>query len=721
MKTALGVVVAACVCVHACPKEHHARTHDRHLVRRDGIEVFPPALGHNERILVDSFDTSTLATWSKYYSYRRIVSGEGADANKSVAQWTAGQWAQHGFTTRLEGYYVYLNYPTHRALQLKNSNGSTHVVSLEEDVLESDETTSFPDRIPAFHGYSGSGNASAGYVYVGQGSQADFNRLKTLGVELEGKIALAKYGGPFRGIKVKNAQDFGMIGAVVFTDPGDDRNMTEANGYAAYPKGPARNPSSIQRGGVPFISTYPGDPTTPGYPSKEDSPRMEKKNTPTIPSLPLSWIEAQPLLRALNGHGIDAKRVNRTKWIGAIPNVDYNSGPAPGTTLSLSNIMEDRTGWIWNTIGIINGTHEDEVVIVGNHHDAWMIGGAADPHSGSAILIELAKAFGKLLKTGWKPRRTIVLASWDAEEYGLVGSTEWVEEYIPWLKKAAVSYLNIDVGVSGTIPDFSASPDLHLLTTSTARKIVWPHGENQTIYSVWAEKAGEIDNLGAQSDYTAFVHRGGIAAIDLGTTRAPLDPIYHTHSNYDSYHWMTTYADPGFVMHKAIGQFLALMLYHLVDDASLPLEPANYGVEMRAYLKGLESKIAPVNSTARLDLTQLKDAIATFETAAQNFNELRASTTPNDFEHVTQLNHKARDFSRGFISQGGLPGRVFYQNLIFAPGIDTGYAPVSFPGITEAVQAGDFALAKEYVGKTARAILAAADELKSEEARPELV
>lgn len=169
-----------------------------------------------------------------------------------------------------------------------------------------------------------------------------------------------------------------MIGLITFTDPGDDGNMTVAHGNAAYPNGPARNPTSIQRGSVQFLSTYPGDPTTPGYPSKEGSPRMEKETVPSIPSLPISWIEAQPLLEALNGHGVSAQVVNRTRWVGAIPNVTYSTGPAPGVTLTMSNIAEDRMTWIWNAIGIINGTNEDEVVVVGNHRDAWMIGGAGE-------------------------------------------------------------------------------------------------------------------------------------------------------------------------------------------------------------------------------------------------------------------------------------------------------------------------------------------------------
>lgn len=289
-------------------------------------------------------------------------------------------------------------------------------------MLAEDETTSYPNSIPTFHGYSFTGNATGEYIYVGRGQQVDFERLIALGVELEGKIALAMYGGPFRGLKVLNAQKNGMIGTVIFSDPGDDGNMTEAKGVTPYPNGPARNPTTVQRGSVQFLSTYPGDPSTPGYVSKPGSPRADRSSiTPQIPSLPISWIEAQPLLQALNGFGTNGTGVNRTGWVGAIPGVTYSTGAGSGASLSMSNVMNDTYGTIWDAIGIINGTNEDEVVIIGNHRDAWIIGGAADPNSGSAVLIELAKAFGALAETGWKPLRTIVLCSWDAEEYGLVG------------------------------------------------------------------------------------------------------------------------------------------------------------------------------------------------------------------------------------------------------------------------------------------------------------
>jgi N-acetylated-alpha-linked acidic dipeptidase len=289
-----------------------------------------------------------------------------------------------------------------------------------------------------------------------------------------------------------------------------------------------------------------------------------------------------------------------------------------------------------------------------------------------------------------------------------------MEEYIPWLKNAAVSYLNIDVAVSGPIPDISATPDLHAIATSLMKKIVYPyHGSSeQTMHDVWSSLTGTVGVLGSGSDYTAFLHRG-IASIDMGAGGGPNDPVYHYHSNYDSYHWMATFGDPGFHTHKAMGQFLTLLLYHMVNDPVVPLEPGDYVGELNSYLDELNTTIASANAT--LDLAPLVGAIATFETSAQQFNELRAqAVATNNTELITTQNHKARDFSRGFTSQGGLPTREFYQNTLFAPGRDTGYAPVTFPGITESITFDDdVELAQEWVGKTSDAILAAASILKS--------
>lgn len=707
-----ALILLGAIGVKACQRErafvHHSHPH---VKRQSSNTTFPPALDANEKILLDSFSNTSIAEWSYYYTHGDHIAGR----NETMAQWTADKWAESGFTSRLDEYYVFLNYPVSHSLLLTYPNGSTYQPTLMEAVLEEDPTTSYPDSIPTFHGYSFTGNASAEYVYVGRGQQVDFDRLQALGVELEGKIALAKYGGPFRGLKVKNAQDHGMIGAIIFSDPGDDGNMTEAKGVAPYPAGGARNPTTVQRGSVQFLSTYPGDPTTPGYVSKPDSERADRTNiTPQIPSLPISWIEAQPILQALNGFGTNGTGVNRTGWVGAIPGVTYSTGAGSGATLSMSNVMNDTYGTIWNAVGIINGTNADEVVIVGNHRDAWIVGGAADPNSGSAVLIELAKAFGKLTETGWKPKRTIVLCSWDAEEYGLVGSTEWMEEFIPWLKNAAVSYLNIDVAVSGPIPDISATPDFHTVATSVMKKVVYPYrgATDLTLYDVWMHEGGEVGVLGSGSDYTAFLHRG-IASIDMGAGGGPNDPVYPYHSNYDSYAWMERFGDPGFHTHKAMGQYLTLLLYHMVSDDVLPLEPEGYVSELERYYEELNKVVNSTNYT--LDLSALEDAMSEFSSAADEFTALlEQAVTSKDAELITVQNHKARDFSRGFTSQGGLPTREFYQHTIFAPGRDTGYAPVTFPGITESITFDeDEELAQEWVEKTAKAISVAASILKT--------
>jgi N-acetylated-alpha-linked acidic dipeptidase len=324
-----------------------------------------PVLSEAESLLVNSFDNTSIDSWSYYYTHGYHIAG----SNKTMAQWTADQWSSFGVPSSLAEYWTFLNYPVSQSVSLELPNGTSYSAVLIEETLSQDETTSYPNSVPAFHGLSWSGQESAEYVYVGRGQQVDFERLKALGVPLEGKIAVSKYGGPFRGLKVKNAQQNGMKAVVIFTDPGDDGNVTEANGYAPYPAGPARNPTSIQRGSVQFLSQRPGDPTTPGYPSKQDSPRADTSDvTPRIPSVPISWKDAVPLLAALDGFGVPGDQVNRSGWVGGL-NVTYSTGPAPGALISLSNEMEDTVTPIWNAVGVINGTDPDYTLVIGNHRD----------------------------------------------------------------------------------------------------------------------------------------------------------------------------------------------------------------------------------------------------------------------------------------------------------------------------------------------------------------
>lgn len=444
------------------------------------------------------------------------------------------------------------------------------------------------------------------------------------------------------------------------------------------------------------------------YPSKEGSPRTGTELiTPRIPSIPISWQDALPLLAVLDGNGPSGEEMNRPTWMGAA-NTSYSSGPAPGVIVSMHNVMEDVITPIWNVIGIINGTSEDEVLIVGNHRDAWMIGGAADPNSGTACLVELSKAFGALLETGWQPKRTIVLASWDAEEYGLVGSTEWVEEFVPWIKTSNVAYINVDTAVSGAVPYFAATPDMHGVAIELMKKIEYPyHGiPNITMYDVWIETPG-AGILGSGSDYTAFLHNNGISSIDIAAGAGPDDPVYPYHSMYDSYHWMSTFADPGFIYHKAMGQYIALLVYRMASDDILPLQTANYGVEMTLYLEELQAIIEDTETD--IDLSELVSAIEVFNVSASALTEL--STGEKDQSTVDLINTKLRDYQRGFVSQGGMPRREYFRHVVFAPGLDTGYAAVTWPGITEAVVAGNTTEARSEVTRAAAAVRSAASIL----------
>ncbi|KAF1944092.1 peptidase family M28 [Clathrospora elynae] len=691
----------------ACQRDPHLLddsklTQTFHLVPREAAP-FPPVWTDHEEILHTSFSTASIDRWLSYYTHGDHIAGR----NKSIAVETVKTWTELGASASLVEYEVFLNYPKEQKLVLNWANGSQYEAQLYEDALEEDETTGYPESrgLPAFHGYSASGLVEAEYAYVGRGHKDDFAALTAANVSLAGKIALTKYGGPFRGVKVRNAEKHGMIGVVMFTDPGDD-GPQEAKGQAVYPNGPARQPSSVQRGSVAQINQYPGDPTTPGYPSKPGVERVSNPpNLPKIPSLPISYRDAVPLLKALDGHGVSGKAINRGGWIGGL-NATYNTGPAPGVTLSLTNIMGNKITPIWNVIGIINGTNADETVIIGNHRDAWIIGGAADPNSGSAIMIEIIKAFSELLKRGWKPRRNIIFASWDAEEYALIGSTEWVESHLSFLTTTALSYLNLDIAVSGPFPSAGATPELRTLALEVMKKVVYGNG-NRTLYDVWhalyqfRPEDNGFTNLGSGSDYTAFLPLG-IGALDFSMGGSSTTPVYHYHSNYDSHHWMKTMVDPDFSIHATVGQFITLLGYHLADDALIPFDMETFARNVNYMVRDLVVETMRLDTDSgeiqrRINITALDAAAKTFQTVTSNFAALTASKEFLDNEcRVVAANKKLRDVQRLFVREEGLSGRPFYKNALYAPGRDDGYRAQTLPGSTEALQDGNLPLCREW-------------------------
>ncbi|KAK4195101.1 hypothetical protein QBC40DRAFT_212200 [Triangularia verruculosa] len=713
------------------------------------------------QILRDVPSSEQAMQWSYFYTSGPHLAGK----NYTQALLTQQKWKEWGLHSYINEYLVYLNYPVdHRLALLKEKEGDgedkeyevTYEASLVEDILEEDPTSGLANSVPTFHGYSASGNVTAPVVYVNYGTYQDFEDLLAANITLKGKIAIARYGGIFRGLKVKRAQELGMVGVILYSDPGDDGDVTDEKGVPVYPEGPARQPSSVQRGSTQFLSVAPGDPTTPGYPSKPEAPRKPVETAiPSIPSLPISYTDALPILKALNGHGPKAKDFNQwwTRNTGlGYKGVEYNIGPTPDdVVVNLYNEQEYVYTPIWNVIGVINGTIPDEVVVVGNHRDAWVAGGAGDPNSGSAVLNEAIRGFGAALARGWKPRRTVVFASWDGEEYGLVGSTEWVEEFLPWLKHSSVAYVNTDVGVRGKRLSVAASPILNKVIYSATSLVgsVNQTRPGQTVYDLWDKK---IKTMGSGSDFTAFQDFAGIPSVDIGFDSDRGSPVYHYHSNYDSFHWMQKYGDPGFLYHKTMAQVLGILVAEIVNLPVIPFGAEDYAKALAEYVQKVEDKLdaylnppaeilsasitdeemfelrsstrnqsTPSSSlsskhtpeTFRASLERLREALQTLMYHAYQLDleadELRHIeqneeipwwNLPKKIRHhckVRKVNTKYKYMERSFLYEEGLDKRPWFKHVVFAPGLWTGYSGAVFPGLMESIDQEDWTNAERWV------------------------
>ncbi|KAK0443095.1 Zn-dependent exopeptidase [Desarmillaria tabescens] len=514
----------------------------------------------------------------------------------------------------IDVYYPVMNTPLDRVVQaLDQEDNVIWAADLTEHTDDTDpEAGEYYDFVPTFHGLSKGGDVTGKLVYANYGLKEDYDALIAKGrfsVNLTGSIILARYGGNFRGLKVKGAQEVGAVGILIYSDTRDDGAVTVENGYKPYPDGPARSPTSVQRGSVQFISMYPGDPTTPGYPSYENVTRMEALNSPSIPSLPFSWANAQKLLELSEKGEINVRLVNH---------------------------VDDKVIPIWNTMAVIPGYITDEIVVVGNHRDAWVMG-AADPTSGTASIAETIRGFGVLVRKGWKPLRTIVIASWDAEEYGLIGSTEWGEDFAEFIDKYVVAYVNLDVSVGGSRYGAQASPLLAHLVQQTALDVPHPTDKGRTLWDATKDsgsyfgaredgesvvdsdviaaskaRANAVDALGvgvlgSGSDYTVFLQRLGIASTNGGFGQTVNDPVYHYHSVYDSERWMELYGDPGFFRHTAVAKHLGLQVLRLADNVVLPFNTTHYSYELENYLDKVESLVSA--QSVDIDLSPLRQSI----------------------------------------------------------------------------------------------------------------
>ena len=548
----------------------------------------------------------------------------------------------------------------------------------------------FNEVVVGYNAYSPSGDVRGEVVYVNYGLPGDYEALAEMGVDVEGKIVLARYGESFRGVKAKVAEEQGARGLIIYSDPEEDGFVKGP----VYPNGQWRSPEGIQRGSIQYIFEYPGDPLTEGLPSIPGTPRIdptEAENLPAIPTTPLSYGEARRLLRELRGP------VAPDSFQGGLP-FTYRLGPGPTRARLNLDIAYEQQRVNDIVVEIPGAKHPEQKVVVGAHYDGWTYG-TDDNTSAWTAVMEIARGLSRLLERGWEPDRTIVLVGWDGEEYGLLGSTEWVEQYRDQVRRDAVAYLNMD-GVGGWEFGASSVPSLDALIEDVTKRVRDPNPGGGTVYDAWsAEGPPEIDRLGSGSDYTAFLDHVGVPSLDTGfQTGEGSGGEYH--ASYDDTFMMENFLDPGYRGHAAAARVTGLLTLRLANADVPPFVYSAYAEEVAGYIEELneEQAVSPI-----VDLAPLAEQVDAWRTEALEV-EARISAllfsgdadTPEGQRELRRLARVLRRQERLLTAARGLPGRPWFKHQIYAPGRLTGYAAVFLPALDEAIEDGDATIAEEY-------------------------
>ena len=632
-----------------------------------------------------------------------------------TAEYVAQKFKAAGLETEIVPYRVLLNQPRKVTFEATSDAGAPLSSGPTPEHVSADAYQDDPRVVMPFNGSSASGNVTGEVVYANYGRLEDYDHLAEQHVDLHGKIVLVRYGSNFRGVKVYIAEQRGASGVLIYSDPQDD-------GYFkgdTYPNGPWRPDTGVQRGSVQYLFKYPGDPQTPGVASTVDLPdsaRMDPLKTgnqPSIIAIPISYHDAAPILRALGGPSVPAG------WQGALP-FHYHVG-GTGVKVHMVSDQDYQVRTIWDVIGKIKGVEQpDNWVVVGNHRDAWVYG-AVDPNSGTAAMLEAVHGFGVLLKSGWKPKRTILVASWDAEEEGLIGSTEWVEQHAKALEHA-VAYFNVDVAVAGSDFGAEAVPSLKQFVREVTREV--PSPKSGSVYYQWklsgigeAKDANTghithanapsddvaVGDLGSGSDFTPFLQHVGVPSTDIGSHGDY--GVYH--SVFDNYAWYVQNADPSFVYLQEVARILGLEALHMADTDVLPYDYVTYGKEISVYVDNAKHK----PSATTLNFSAVEAAVFRFSKAADAVHRRQLSQPAN----IAALNTLLRNTETAFVTPAGLPNRPWYKHAIYAPGEYTGYAAVVIPGVNEALDAKNTVVASQQLAILAQSLTHAAQILEAGE------
>ena len=646
----------------------------------------------------------------------------GSPKGKKNADALAALFRSWNYAVEIAEYQILFPEPLTRELELLYPYQFT--ASLTEDSLEEDPSTSVIDNLlPPYNAFSIDGEAEGELVFVNYGTPADYEILERYGISVAGKIAISKYGGSWRGIKPKLAGEKGAIATIIYSDPGDD-------GYGpgdVYPEGPFKNDSGVQRGSVMDMPTYPGDVLTPGIGATADARRLPKEEAPTItqiPVLPISYRDALPLLEAMGG------AVVPNEWRGGLP-ITYHLGPGPGR-IRLKLEFDWKMVTAYNVIARLEGSqYPDEWIIRGNHHDGWNHG-AADPISGLIALLSEAKAMSRLANDGFGPARTVIYAAWDAEEPGLIGSTEWAEHHAAELQEHTVAYLNTDgngrgfvnIGGSHVLERFFNEVIADIDDPQTGVSVKERRRANLSINSSNENARTEAKNrsdlrispLGSGSDYTPFLQHLGIASANIGFGGESAGGSYHT--MYDTYEHYSKWIDPGLVYGEVLAQVAGHATLRLANAPRLPFEFKGFTDNISVYISEIETLADDMRTNTEetnqnitdgiydliLDPTKsfgppavqtqvpffnfapLKNALARLESAAENYE----TTIAGGIAATTEENYLLYQTERELIRQEGLNGRPWYKHHIYAPGFYTGYGVKTIPGVREAIEQRQF-------------------------------
>jgi N-acetylated-alpha-linked acidic dipeptidase len=683
-----------------------------------GIPGFAPARVAAERQLEEKFRSIPDAAHAEA-ALRHLTSEPhmaGTEASRRVAEWLRDQYRSFGFDAEIVSYSVWLPQP--REVKLELTKPSRRPLASPEEPIDVDKDTFDPRAVVAFNAYSPSGEVTAPVVYVNYGMPKDYRELARLGASVAGKIAIARYGRGYRGIKAKLAEEHKAAALILYSDPQDD-------GYAAgdpYPRGPWRPMSGIQRGSILYTQIYPGDPLTPGVAPTPDAKRLAPADAaalPRIPTMPINARDAAVILASLGGRHVPRG------WQGALP-FTYHVGPGDAEA-HMKLVMDYAQRPLYNVIARLRGTLDDEWVLLGNHHDAWVFG-AADPGSGTAAMLETARALGELVRSGWKPRRTIVICAWDGEEPGLLGSTAWVEANRAELQAKAVAYINTDVGVSGPNFTASATPSLKELVRDVTRDVPDPN-TGLDVYDAWrehtintreelsgkarqaprADTSGKVPvgALGAGSDFCPFFDYAGIPSVDISFGGDY--GVYH--SLYDDFYWMKHFGDPTFAYHVALARVLGTLALRLDEADVLPFDYPAYASEIEHAARNLFTHVARPADGDRLE--PVLDAAAHLSISASRASlALRViSAAPLDPERTEPINRDLVGVEQAFLAPEGLAGRPWFKHTIYAPGSYAGYAAEVMPGVSEALGRNDPSTLRREADSLAGALLRASARL----------